>query len=308
MFLGEELTEILDSLVDGTDCPNKERSSMLLGVNLLPPFPKDTTDRNRTSPFAFTGNKFEFRMLGSSFSVSGPNFVLNTIIAEQLSRFADQLEKAADFACDLSALVKDTYSKHRRIVFNGNNYAPEWVEEANKRGLLNLVSTPEALPTFIHAKNIALFEKFGVLSSSEMHSRYEIVLDNYCKTINIEALTLIDMMRKQVLPALSAFSGTLAKSFLDKKAALPSLSLSYEAGLITELSNLADGLDKEVSLLEQQLLEARMVEDISSESHFYHDTVLSQMAQVRSLCDTAELLTDQQYWPVPTYESLLYSV
>lgn len=308
MFLGEELTEILDSLADGTDCPNKERSSMLLGVNLLPPFPKDTTDRNRTSPFAFTGNKFEFRMLGSSFSVSGPNFVLNTIIAEQLSRFADQLEKAADFACDLSALVKDTYSKHRRIVFNGNNYAPEWVEEANKRGLLNLVSTPEALPTFIHAKNIALFEKFGVLSSSEMHSRYEIVLDNYCKTINIEALTLIDMMRKQVLPALSAFSGTLAKSFLDKKAALPSLSLSYEAGLITELSNLADGLDKEVSLLEQQLLEARMVEDISSESHFYHDTVLSQMAQVRSLCDTAELLTDQQYWPVPTYESLLYSV
>ncbi|MDC7229886.1 MAG: glutamine synthetase III [Sphaerochaetaceae bacterium] len=308
MFLGEELTEILDSLADGTDCPNKERSSMLLGVNLLPPFPKDTTDRNRTSPFAFTGNKFEFRMLGSSFSVSGPNFVLNTIIAEQLSRFADQLEKAKDFACDLSALVKETYSKHRRIVFNGNNYAPEWVEEANKRGLLNLVSTPEALPTFIHAKNVALFEKFGVLSSSEMHSRYEIVLENYCKTINIEALTLVDMMRKQVLPALSAFSGTLAKSFLDKKAAVSSLSLSYEAGLITELSNLADGLDKEVSLLEQQLLEARMVEDISSESHFYHDTVLSQMAQVRSLCDTAELLTDQQYWPIPTYESLLYSV
>ncbi len=308
MFLGEELTEILDSLADGTACPNKARTSMLLGVNLLPPFPKDTTDRNRTSPFAFTGNKFEFRMLGSSFSVSGPNFVLNTIIAEQLSHFADQLEKTEDFACELSSLVKETYRKHRRIVFNGNNYAPEWVDEAAKRGLLNLKSTPEALPTFIHAKNIALFEKFGVLTSAEMHSRYEIVMENYCKTLTIEALTLTDMMRKQVLPALSAFTGTLAKSMMDKKAVLPELSLTYETGLIGELSSLADGLEREVSVLEDLLLEARMADDVRSESRFFHDSVLVQMNQVRSLCDTAELLCDEQYWPFPTYEALLYSI
>ncbi|NCC90236.1 MAG: glutamine synthetase type III, partial [Spirochaetia bacterium] len=189
MFLGEELTSILDALADGVDCPSKARTSMLLGVNLLPPFPKDTTDRNRTSPFAFTGNKFEFRMLGSSFSVSGPNFVLNTIIADKLSLFADELEKAKDFPCALSALVKETYQKHRRIVFNGNNYAQAWVEEAQKRGLSNHKSTPDALPAFISGKSIALFEKFGVLNETEIHSRYEIVLENYCKTINIEALT-----------------------------------------------------------------------------------------------------------------------
>ncbi|MGH0052800.1 MAG: glutamine synthetase III [Sphaerochaetaceae bacterium] len=309
VFLGEELTEILEALAGGVDYLGKERSSMLLGVNLLPPFPKDTTDRNRTSPFAFTGNKFEFRMLGSSFSVSGPNFVLNTIIAEMLSRFADQLEKAKDFESELSALVKETYKNHRRIVFNGNNYASEWIDEAKKRGLSNLKSTPDALPTFIQAKNIALFEKFGVLSSSEVHSRYEIVLENYCKTLNIEALTLIDMVRKQILPAISGFTGFLARNVLDKKSAVSSLSLSYETNLIKELSNIADGLDKEVSLLEKQLMEARMEEgDVASESRFYHDTVFAQMAQVRSLCDTAELLTDSKYWPIPTYGALLYSV
>ncbi|NCC14418.1 MAG: glutamine synthetase type III, partial [Spirochaetia bacterium] len=199
MFLGEELTNILDSLADGTDCPCKAPSSMLLGVNLLPPLPKDTTDRNRTSPFAFTGNKFEFRMLGSSFSVSGPNFVLNTIIADKLSQFADQLENEQDFSCALSKLVKETYQKHRRIVFNGNNYAQAWVEEAQKRGLSNLKSTVDALPAFISKKSVDLFSKFGVLSETEIHSRYEIVLENYCKTINIEALTMTDMVRKQIL-------------------------------------------------------------------------------------------------------------
>ncbi|MDD3928705.1 MAG: glutamine synthetase III [Sphaerochaeta sp.] len=308
MFLGEELTSILDALADGVDCPSKARTSMLLGVNLLPPFPKDTTDRNRTSPFAFTGNKFEFRMLGSSFSVSGPNFVLNTIIADKLSLFADELEKAKDFPCALSALVKETYQKHRRIVFNGNNYAQAWVEEAQKRGLSNHKSTPDALPAFISGKSIALFEKFGVLNETEIHSRYEIVLENYCKTINIEALTMVDMVRRQILPALSKFAGDLAHSANEKLALLKGSSLSYEKSLVQRLSMLTDTLDDHVGALENLVLEARMVTDVTKASRFYHEKVLPAMAQVRAVSDEAELLCDASYWPIPTYDELLYSV
>jgi len=308
MFLGEELTSILDALADGVDCPSKARTSMLLGVNLLPPFPKDTTDRNRTSPFAFTGNKFEFRMLGSSFSVSGPNFVLNTIIADKLSLFADELEKAKDFPCALSALVKETYQKHRRIVFNGNNYAQAWVEEAQKRGLSNHKSTPDALPAFISGKSIALFEKFGVLNETEIHSRYEIVLENYCKTINIEALTMVDMVRRQILPALSKFAGDLAHSANEKLALLKGSSLSYEKSLVQQLCMLTDTLDDHVGALENLVLEARMVTDVTKASRFYHEKVLPAMAQVRAVSDEAELLCDASYWPIPTYDELLYSV
>lgn len=308
MFLGEELTSILDSLADGKDCPCKAPSSMLLGVNLLPPLPKDSTDRNRTSPFAFTGNKFEFRMLGSSFSVSGPNFVLNTIIADQLSSFADQLEKEADFPCALAKLVKETYGKHRRIVFNGNNYAQAWVEEAHRRGLSNLKSTVDALPLFISKKTIDLFSRFGVLSETEIHSRYEIVLENYCKTINIEALTMIDMIRKQILPSLSAFSGELARCAQDKLALVPSLSLSYEKSTVAELSRLADSLDRSVGELESRVVDARVVGEVLKTSRYYHDVVLPVMAEVRSISDSAELLMDQDHYPIPTYEQLLYSV
>jgi len=308
MFLGQELTNILDSLADGTDCPNKAPTSMLLGVNLLPPLPKDSTDRNRTSPFAFTGNKFEFRMLGSSFSVSGPNFVLNTIIADKLSLFADQLEKETDFACALSKLVKETYQKHRRIVFNGNNYAQAWVEEAQRRGLSNLKSTVDALPAFISKKSIALFSKFGVLSETEIHSRYEIVLENYCKTINIEALTMTDMVRKQILPALSTFSGMLARSAQDKLVLVPSLSLSYEKSTVTSLSRLADSLESAVTELEKRVVDARMVGEVLQTSRYYHDQVLPAMAEVRSISDSAELLMGESYYPIPTYEQLLYSV
>jgi glutamine synthetase len=308
MFLGEELTGILDALAEGTDCPNKARTSMLLGVSLLPPFPKDTTDRNRTSPFAFTGNKFEFRMLGSSFSVSGPNFVLNTIIADKLALFADQLEGAKDFSASLSSLVKDTYRKHRRIVFNGNNYAPQWVEEAKARGLSNLQSTVDALPAFISKKSIALFSKFSVLSETEIHSRYEIVMDNYAKTINIEALTLVDMVRKQILPSLSAFTGALAKTVTDKLNAVPSLALSYEKQSIAELSRLTDSLQAFVIALEEKTLQARMICQITEAARFYHEQVIPAMAEVRSVCDAAELMTSEAFWPIPTYEQLLYSV
>ncbi|ADY11959.1 glutamine synthetase III [Sphaerochaeta globosa] len=308
MFLGEELTNILDSLADGTDCPCKAPSSMLLGVNLLPPLPKDSTDRNRTSPFAFTGNKFEFRMLGSSFSVSGPNFVLNTIIADKLSQFADSLEMENDFSCALSKLVKETYQKHRRIVFNGNNYAQAWVEEAHRRGLSNLKSTVDALPAFISKKSIDLFSKFNVLSETEIHSRYEIVLENYCKTINIEALTMTDMIRKQILPAISAFSGELARSAQDKLALVPALSLSYEKNTVTELSRLTDSLASAVAELERKVVDARMPGEVLQVSRYYHDQVLPAMAEVRSISDTAELLMGEQYYPIPTYEHLLYSV
>jgi len=308
MFLGEELTNILDSLADGTDCPCKAPSSMLLGVNLLPPLPKDTTDRNRTSPFAFTGNKFEFRMLGSSFSVSGPNFVLNTIIADKLSLFADQLENEQDFSCALSKLVKETYQKHRRIVFNGNNYAQAWVEEAQKRGLSNLKSTVDALPAFISRKSIDLFSKFGVLNETEIHSRYEIVLENYCKTINIEALTMTDMVRKQILPALSSFSGSLARSAQDKLALVPALTLSYEKSTVASLSRLADSLDSAVVELEKRVVDARMLSEVLQAARYYHDEVLPAMAEVRSLSDCAELLMGEAFYPIPTYEQLLYSV
>ncbi|MDD3903340.1 MAG: glutamine synthetase III [Sphaerochaeta sp.] len=308
IFLGDELTEILDSIANGTVSANKARQSMLLGVHVLPHFPKDTTDRNRTSPFAFTGNKFEFRMLGSSFSVSGPNIVLNTIIADKLCLFADKLEASKNFAVDLAILVKETYQMHRRIVFNGNNYSNEWLEEASRRGLLNLKSTVDALPTFIAQKNIDVCKKFKVFSSTEMHSRYEIVMENYSKTINIEALTMVDMVRRQILPEISRFTGDLAKSALDKHAVVPSLTLSYEKDLITCLSNLQDSLSVHVAELEKLVVEAKMIGDVTESARFYHAQIIPAMSNVRAVCDETELLVGEDYWPMPTYEQLLFSV
>ncbi|MFA7128927.1 MAG: glutamine synthetase III [Sphaerochaeta sp.] len=308
IFLGDELTEILDSIANGTVSANKARQSMLLGVHVLPHFPKDTTDRNRTSPFAFTGNKFEFRMLGSSFSVSGPNIVLNTIIADKLCLFADKLEASKNFAVDLAILVKETYQMHRRIVFNGNNYSNEWLEEASRRGLLNLKSTVDALPTFIAQKNIDVCKKFKVFSNTEMHSRYEIVMENYSKTINIEALTMVDMVRRQILPEISRFTGDLAKSALDKHAVVPSLTLSYEKDLITCLSNLQDSLSVHVAELEKLVVEAKMIGDVTESARFYHAQIIPAMSNVRAVCDETELLVGEDYWPMPTYEQLLFSV
>ncbi|MFA7169138.1 MAG: glutamine synthetase III, partial [Sphaerochaetaceae bacterium] len=223
MFLGDELTDILEGIASGKPVGAKAKQKMILGVHVLPDFPKDSTDRNRTSPFAFTGNKFEFRMLGSSFSVAGPNIVLNTIVAEELAKFADILEKAKDFKVALESIVKDTYVAHKRIIFNGNNYSPEWIGEAQKRGLLNLKSTVDAVPAFIAPKNIAVFKKFHIFTEAEMRSRYDILMDNYAKTIHIEALTMIDMVREQILPAVSAYSAKLASDAAAKKALVPSL-------------------------------------------------------------------------------------
>ncbi len=308
IYLGDELTSILDALANGKTSVNKVRESMLLGVPVLPHFPKDSTDRNRTSPFAFTGNKFEFRMLGSSFSVSGPNIVLNTIVADKLCDFADVLDKAPDFSLALADLVRDTYQKHRRIVFNGNNYSPEWLVEATKRGLLNLPSAYESLPLFLAEKNIAVCKKFGVFSRSEMASRYEIMMENYVKTIHIEALTLTDMVLRQVLPALSRFSSTLAGAASQKHSLVPSLGNSYESDLVKRLGLLSDSIFSEVESLKKLVLEAQMLDEAKTAARFYGQQVLPSMASIRSLCDESELLVDADCWPMPTYEQLLYSV
>ncbi|MDR2898412.1 MAG: glutamine synthetase III, partial [Spirochaetaceae bacterium] len=239
MFLGDELTEILESIEAGRPCGKKQKSEVQIGVQALPSFPKDTTDRNRTSPFAFTGNKFEFRMLGSSASISGANFVINTIAAEVLSRFADELEKAPDFTDALNGLIKRTIREHRRIIFNGNNYSQDWVEEAERRGLLNLKSTSDALPCFISEKNIALFTRHHILSKAEMISRYEILMEGYCKILNIEALTMIEMVRKEVIPSVCAYTKELSETALAKKSVLPGICCEAEEALLQTLASLS---------------------------------------------------------------------
>lgn len=212
IFLGDELTEILKSIENDTSYIDKEKSPMEIGVRVLPKFFKDTTDRNRTSPFAFTGNKFEFRMLGSAFSIAGPNIVLNTIVAEELRQFADILENSSNFDEDLNTLIKNTIKAHNKIIFNGNNYSNDWVKEAEKRGLLNLKTTPDALPSFVNSKNVELFTKHHVLSETELYSRYEILLENYSKTIHIEALTMIDLVKKEIIPAVLGYQGEIARN------------------------------------------------------------------------------------------------
>ena len=307
MFLGDELTEILEGLVSGKAVNGKGKVQMELGVHVLPAFPKDTTDRNRTSPFAFTGNKFEFRMLGSSFSVAGPNIVLNTIVAKELRGFYEVLKDAQDFNSAVTELVRKTYSEHRRIVFNGNNYAPEWVTEAEKRGLLNLKSSPDAYDTFIAPKNIELFSEFGIFNSVEMHSRYEILNEEYYKTIHIEAMTLIDMVNRQVLPACMKYAGEVAASVAAKKSVIPTLECRSESALITEVTALIDKLEGAVTELEKTVT-------LSSEytgsdlAHYSRNAIIPAMDAVRDFADSLELIVDQKDWPYPTYGEMLFYV
>ncbi len=308
MFLGDELTEILEGIISGKPVGAKAKQKMILGVHVLPDFPKDSTDRNRTSPFAFTGNKFEFRMLGSSFSVAGPNIVLNTIVADELSKFADILENAKDFKGALEKIVKDTYTAHKRIIFNGNNYSPEWVGEAEKRGLLNLKSTVDAVPAFIAPKNIAVFKKFHIFTEAEMHSRYDILMDNYAKTIHIEALTMIDMVREQVLPAVSAYSAKLAADAAAKKALVPSLPCKMEVTTVEKLSSLEDSLTESVAKLDDLTVKAKMISDVTEQARFDHSEVIPAMADVRAASDQLELIVSREYWPMPTYGDLLFTV
>lgn len=308
MFLGDELTQILEAIENGTAYHGKEKHQMEIGVTVLPHFPKDTTDRNRTSPFAFTGNKFEFRMLGSAFSVAGPNIVLNTAVAEVLREFADVLENSTNFKEDLSNLIKKTIRDHKRIIFNGNNYSEEWVLEAKKRGLSNLKTTVDALPAFISPKSIELFTRHHVFSESEIHSRYEILLENYSKTLHIEALTLIDMVKKGIIPACISYQNELLQ-LLSSKKAFKDFDSSLEEGLISKLSRLSGCLAVKLDALENAVIETKSAHmDALSLARFYRDRVFSAMSELRLIIDELETIVAKKHWPYPTYAEILYSV
>ncbi len=306
MFLGEELTEILESIISGEEYVGKGNTQMEIGVHVLPKFPKDTTDRNRTSPFAFTGNKFEFRMVGSSESIACANYMLNTMVAEELRQFADILENASDFKKELDKLIKKTFKEHKRIIFNGNNYSAEWVEEAEGRGLLNLRTTPEALKLFSDKKNVELFARHSIFTESEILSRQEIQYENYVKVINIEALTMVDMIKKDILPAVSGFTGDLISTY-ERKTALE-LPCYYEKSIITRLSSLADFVYENINELENLTKELKTIEGAEEKAFFCSEKIVPLMERVRVFTDECEAQMGAEYWPFPTYGELLYGV
>ena len=308
MFLGDELTEILESIVSDSSYDSKEKVQMKIGVHVLPRFPKDTTDRNRTSPFAFTGNKFEFRMLGSSASVSGANIVLNTIVAESLRQFADELEGKENFNDALHELIKKVIKEHKRIIFNGNGYDDAWIAEAEKRGLLNLKSTPDCLPFYNSEKNKKLFSDHKVLSPSELNARYEIKLETYSKVLNIVALTMVDMVNKDILPSISDFIKALSESVNCKKAAVPSAECKYEEKIISKLSALSGIIYDRCEELNTLLIDAMDSDDALNTAQYYKDKVFKAMNELRLSVDEAEVITDRKYWPYPGYGELLFSV
>ena len=305
VFLGDELTGILTAIENGVAYHGEEKNQMEIGATALPHFQQDTTDRNRTSPFAFTGNKFEFRMLGSTLSISGPNYILNTIVAEALCGFADQLEKSDNFTQDLGILIQTVIKNHKRIIFNGNNYSDEWVEEAEKRGLLNLKTTVDALPTFIAPKNVSLFTKHLVLTETEIHSRYEILLENYCKTLHIEALTMIDMVKKLIIPACISYQNDLAMLQERKKAG--EVPDTLEKYLLLKISELSASLLTRLQDLETSTLEVNRNDDVLTVAQFYRDTILGHMSELRLVVDELETLVGKKYWALPTYGEILYS-
>lgn len=306
-FVGTELGAILDAIVDGTAYDQKEQEQMRIGVSVLPAIPKDNTDRNRTSPFAFTGNKFEFRSLGSSLSIAGPNIVLNTVVAEALRQFADTLEKADDFNGALNTLIKESLQEHRRIIFNGNNYSQEWVEEAERRGLLNLKTTPDALPYFITQKSIDLFTLHGVFSEAEIHSRCGIVLEGYCKTINIEALTMLEIAKEHILPAVIGYMGEISTAAVAKKGLNAAISCETEEKLVTRLSELTARLYSKIELLDAVLRAMKEnQETVFDHSRFCKDEVIPVMCELRIAADELESLTAKKHWPFPTYGDLLF--
>ena len=307
MFLGTELTEVLEAIEKDQPYGGKEKEILKIGVHTLPKFPKDATDRNRTSPFAFTGNKFEFRMLGSSSSVSCTNVVLNTAVAEELKQFADALEAAEDFEEALHELIKKTITEHKRIIFNGNGYDGAWIAEAEKRGLLNLRSTPECLPYSVHEKNLKLFTSHKVYSETEMRARYEILSENYCKTINIEALTMIDMAKKDILPAVSKYSHELTDTII-AKAACGDIDSSYEKDLAAKISKLTATAYKKVLKLEEATLKAKEIDDTTELSMFYKDSVFAAMSELRITVDELETMVPAESWPYPSYGDMLFSV
>lgn len=308
MFLGDELTEILDSIENNLEYANKGSVRMEMGTVVLPNIKKDTTDRNRTSPFAFTGNKFEFRMLGSALNIACPNIMLNTIVAEAFCEFADELENAEDIRKAVMDLIKREYKEHKRIIFNGNNYSDEWVEEAKKRGLLNLRTMPEAMRYYIADKNIALFIKNSIFTESEVHSRYEIQLENYTKVLNIEALTMLDMAKKDILPGVSSYVKELTETANAKKALCADIHCDAEIDLVKKLSSLTACFSKKIAALEQALLGTKEVEGVQELADYYKDHVFAAMQELRAVADEMEINTSSKYWPYPSYGQLLFGV
>ncbi len=309
MFLGDELTEILDCLVSGRPYQGREKALMEIGATVLPHFPKDNTDRNRTSPFAFTGNKFEFRMPGSAFSVSGPNIVLNTIVAEELSGFASILEKSTDFNKDLKHIIISTIKKHKRIIFNGDGYSKEWEQEAEKRGLLNMKTTPEALPSFIAEKNIRLFKKHGIFTESELRSRYEILMENYCKIIRIEAKTMVEMVHKYVVPAGIRFQKFLAETISLVNGLVSPERTKKETALLDSVCVLLDDITEKLAVLEEKSADSAMdFQSAYEEGVFVRDEIFMNMEKLRVPVDKLEKLVPPDLWRLPAYGEILYSV
>ena len=308
IFVGEELEAVIDAIASDSPYAGPVKMKMDLGVDVLPKFSKDTTDRNRTSPFAFTGNKFEFRMPGSAENLSDCNTILNTAVAKELKGYADELEKADDFTSAAIALVKRTIRDHRRVIFNGNGYTAEWEEEAAKRGLPNKKNTPAALPALIEPKNIALMEDFGVLTKVEMESRYEVEMEHYSKIINIEALTMLEMARKELLPAVNAYMSEVANTAASKLAVSESLSVRSETKALTRLSADADAMSDAVDELQAAVDAAKALSDESAKAVAFHDDVLPKMDALRAAADDAETICGEDYWPLPSYSKMLYYV
>ena len=308
IFVGEELEAVIDAIASDSPYAGPVKMKMDLGVDVLPKFSKDTTDRNRTSPFAFTGNKFEFRMPGSSQNLSDCDTILNTAVAKELKGYADELEGAEDFTSAAIALVKRTIRDHRRVIFNGNGYTAEWEAEAAKRGLPNKKNTPAALPALIDPKNIALMEEFGVLTKVEMESRYEVEMEHYAKVINIEALTMLEMARKQLLPAVNAYMSEVANTAASKLAVSESLSVRSETKALTRLSADADAMSDAVDELQAAVDAAKALSDESAKAVAFHDDVLPKMDALRAAADDAETICGEDYWPLPSYSKMLYYV
>ena len=309
MFLGDELTAVLDAIEADRPYSGTEKTVMKLGVHVLPKFTRDSTDRNRTSPFAFTGNKFEFRMLGSANSIACTNIMLNAAVAESLRQYADRLEGAVDFETALHDLIREVIRAHKRIIFNGNGYDEDWIREATEvRGLLNLRTTPDALPTILEKKNVDMLTSLKIFTLPEIRSRYEITLENYCKTVLIEAETMVDMARKEILPAVERYARALSDSLLAKTAAVPGLACRYERELISRLSAATDEIDARTAALASSALTVRGTENVTAAARLIRDDLLPRMAELRVVCDEAETVTDESFWPFPTYGKLLFGV
>ncbi len=308
MYLGDDLTEVLRSVLSGQEYISESKPLMRTTAEVLPNFTKDTSDRNRTSPFAFTGNKFEFRSVGSAENIACANFIINTMVADVLSDFADQLEKAKDIKSAAEDLVKKTVGEHKRIIFNGNNYSEEWVEEAARRGLLNLRSLPEAMPLYTSAKNISLFTKHHVLTEVEIRSRCDVLLEKYSKIINIEALTALDMAKKDILPAVTAYIKELAESANLVKAVDPEIVPAAQTELIRKLNNLLNCFTKKIDVLDKAVVGAKDIKDEAENAMYFKENVLAAMQELRAVADEMEANMSAKAWPYPSYGTLLFSV